>query len=93
VAAQTLRTGFTSVNAAFNAYAATSQVVATTRADVIKQFASAAALSRQGDAGAAAASPELTKAIDAHGAAVTREAAARQLYVDRLAVLIKEVHP
>jgi hypothetical protein len=92
-AAKTLRTGFTSVNSAFNAYAAASQVVATARQDVTTQFAKVAAVSGRGGAGLAAANRELSGAIAAHGAAVAREQVARQVYVDRLDVLIKEVHP
>lgn len=92
-AAKTLRTGFTSVNAAFNAYAAASQVVATARQEVSTQFAKVAAVSGRGGAGSAAANRELSRAISAHSAAVAREQVARQAYVDRLSVLIKEVHP
>lgn len=92
-AAVTLRAGFTSVNSAFNAYAAASQVVATARKDVTTQFAKVAAVSGQGGAAAAAANRELSRAIAAHGAAVASERSARQTYVDRLDVLLKEVHP
>jgi len=92
-ASATLRTGFTSVNSAFNTYVATSQAVARSRKDVTSRLNAVAALSKSGKAGLTQVKRDLARALDAHAVAVEEEKLARKAYADQLAVLMKDVHP
>jgi hypothetical protein len=92
-ASATLRTGFTSVNGAFNAYAATSQSVARARQEVTSRLTRVAALSSSGGAGLDTARSDLTAALEAHAVAVEEEKLARKAYAAQLAALMKDVHP
>jgi hypothetical protein len=92
-ASVTLRAGFTSVDGAYNAYAASTQRVARARAVVVKRLATVEALSKTGKAGLGKAKSDLTSAMAAHELAIEEERIARRVYVDRLAALMKDVHP
>lgn len=92
LAAQRLDILIKPIKGAYDDYAAASLAVASAREDVTNLLTQAASTSGAGRVRAARAREELPTAIAAHSEAVTLERATRQIYVDQLAGLMKEMH-